>query len=200
MALTYAVTTVPHLLAYLQRSADDLLLLEQLIDGATIAFEKYCKKPLVTRAFTEKHTGGPNGKRGGSKELFLDHRPIVSVTSIQDDQSTPATVPSADYQVLAEEGILEHHAHWPAPIYHWNVAFTAGHFTTTEAVDENVRLAAHVQIDHWLSGPERAGLESIDRGDETRTFRHDSMNTMVSSRSLLPEVQALLAGYRGHGV
>jgi len=144
----YALTTWPHLKAHLRIEVGDILLMEQLIDAASQRLDGRCRKPLRQREFTEAHSGGQGLCRGGAKRIWLNHRPIVSVTSIRDDQGTPATVEATDYTILRNEGALEHHAHWPEPLYRWNITFIAGFFATVDAVDEVMRAACHRLVEH----------------------------------------------------
>lgn len=82
---------------------DDLL--NQLIASASEAVETYCGRRFAKTVYTEYDDG-----RGDSR-LVLDHRPIVSVTSVHDDLrrtfDAGSLVSPDDYIVRELAGIIE---------------------------------------------------------------------------------------------
>lgn len=109
---------------------------------ATYALEAECKgTAFIQRTFTEDYAAGQvPGRRGGAKRIHLFHGPIVSVTSITDDDSN--TVASTDYTIVSEAGYLEHDALWPSPVGRWTIVYTAGVFADTDDVSWNVKNVA----------------------------------------------------------
>jgi hypothetical protein len=99
-----------------------------LIEAATGIVELLLTRPVIQRSFTVRQSGGMHGGRGGAKRIYLEQRPIVSLTSIQDDGSTPDALDVNDVILWQEEGILEYrYAAFPAPTDGlWNISFTAG--------------------------------------------------------------------------
>lgn len=117
--------------------------LERACVIASLAIESMCGSTVfIQRAFTEDYTAGNNGRLGGSKRLYLNHLPIVSVTSITDDDSN--TVAGTEYTIIANDGVLEHDTYWPSPVGRWTVVYTAGHFADTDDVDWDVKEWARV--------------------------------------------------------
>lgn len=188
MPLSYALSTWPHLKAYLRRDDVDPLLGDELIDAATQAMEgEVGGHPFVVRAFTELSTGGPGGQRGGAKRLFLGRRPIASITSITDTIIPSVTVPATDYALNGPLGYLEHVASWPAPTSpgFWQIAGTAGRYASVEAVDPDLRLACHLQVAYWLTRPIDAVM-AVSSDGKSRSYR------FIGEPELLPEAKALL--------
>lgn len=191
MPLSYALSTYPHLQAWLRREVD-MQHAEELIDSATVAIERALGGvAFVQRTITaERHKGG-NGdtwraERGGGRRLYLHWTPIVSVSAIQDDQDTPATVASTDYEIEPE--YLEHHDTWPVPYYRWNVTYVAGHFADVTAVTEDVRLACHRLVAHMLNGPQGPTLGE-SKGDTSVTYD-------VAAGVIPSDVMQLVTHYR----
>jgi len=119
-------------------SAEDLEL-RRATAIATYALEAKCNGTVfVRRSFTEDYGGGQvPGRRGGAKRIHLHHAPIVSVTSITDDDSN--TVASTDYTIVSEQGYLEHDSIWPSPVGRWTIIYTAGVFADTDDVSWNIK-------------------------------------------------------------
>lgn len=185
MALSYRLTTLDRVKKYLVTlGTQQEGKVEPLIDAATLAIEGYCQNAFVQRAFTDQHTGGVHGERGGAKRLFLSRYPIVSVASITDPAG--GTVAATDYVVASAEGYLEHVGMWPAPTYRWSIAYTAGRFASESAVNEDVRLACHMLIEDWLRAP--TGPISSKSGGQ-RSVQYES-------RDIPERVRALLEPYR----
>jgi hypothetical protein len=174
----------------MRQDIEDVLLAEQLIDAATLAIEGYTGKIFVQRTITaEQHAAGGNGAdRGGAKRMHLRYYPIVSVTSISDDQTTPATVAGTDYTILGDIGALEHDSSWPVPIYRWNVTYVAGRFATMDLVTDDLRLACNMQAADWYRN-QPSSIMSRSKGDNSESF-------LVTDDELLPRVRSLLNRYK----
>lgn len=191
MALSYALSTYPYLQAWLRRDVD-VQLAEELIDASTVAIERALGNvAFVQRTITaERHAAGRgnaiSSDRGGARRIFLDWAPIVSVSTVADDQSTPATVPATDYEVEPE--YLEHHGYWPTPFYRWKVTYVAGHFASVTAVTENVRLACHRLVGHMLIGPQ-GPITSETKGDASVAYD-------IATGTLPADVMQLVSHYR----
>lgn len=111
--LNYAITA-----SYVYAAGDDTFesfddtLLEQLIEGATLAAEKYTERAFVQRSITERHHGD------GTDILRLWRQPIVSITSVsyervvgkKGDGSTVAfdigDTPKTDSLTVYKDGVL----------------------------------------------------------------------------------------------
>lgn len=143
-AKTYCGTT-----AGMQGFAQDTLL-SSLITAASLAIRQACNGTIyIQQSFTEDYDMGKRpGELGNARRVYLLHRPIVSVTSITDDDSS--TISSDDYTVIAEQGVLEHDCWWPSPAGRWTVIYTAGKYADLTSVPENVKLACKLEINRLL--------------------------------------------------
>lgn len=195
MPLAHALTTWAHLRPYLDRDGIDRTHCEELIDAATVEFEKCTGKPLIIRTFAEDSEASiAPGCLGGAPTIWLEHRPVVSVTSISDGTET---IPPTSYVVHKARGGLQYvGGRWPAPTLGslWTVTFTAGFFADVAAVDENVRRACHQQVSYWLNLPREANI-SVSGQAGTTTHRLPGWGEDESP--LLPEVRAALVKYSG---
>ncbi len=170
MALSYALTTVANVKGFLRTfDPEHDPLLDTLVDAATVAIEKHIQSPVIQRSFTEDYSGGVTDScLGGAKRIYLRQYPIVSVTSITDDNSE--TIGAADYTIVAQRGILENDGVWERPEGRWTIVYTAGLFAAVEDVTEDIQLAAHRLIAIWFhdsrqpvtaaSGPGSTGTAS----------------------------------------
>lgn len=157
MPLAYALSTWPQAQPWLEQvgHVKDPTWVEQMLDAATVRIEHETGATFVQRSFTERRRGGVLGVRGGAKRIYLDHYPVVSVTSITDEDSD--TVAAADYRILEDLGALEHDGRWPVPTGEWSIVYTAGRYASTDAVAEDVRLACNLLVSHWIGAREDGG-------------------------------------------
>ena len=174
MALPYALSTVPHLRAYLRSDEADLVLLDQMIDAATLAIEDACRDVFVQHSLTEHHSGGAQrSQRGGAKRIYLNASHIQSVTSILDDQPTPYAIQPTDYTILDGIGALQHLYHWPPPLWQWHITYSGGWFADTDSVDEALRLACNREAAYLLREP-RGPIASESTSRRTASFTFDT--------------------------
>lgn len=130
--------------------------IQAIVDGASALIEDFCQNAFVQRSFTEHYTGGINIHKGGAKRLYLKHFPIVSVASITDDRGY--VMPSDQYVIWPEKGILEHFGYWYVPQTttgapgRWTVVYTAGRYANTAAVLPSLKLACNMLIaTRWMA-------------------------------------------------
>ncbi len=118
---------------------------ERLINSASNRIEKALNGHWYRRdTATEDHSGANTPSRlGGARRLWLRHSPIVSVTSITDDDTS--TIASGDYTIVSVPGYLEHDFYWPAPTGRWTVIYTAGDATAIEGVKDHAKVACCIE-------------------------------------------------------
>jgi hypothetical protein len=160
------------------------------IGGATFAIEAYVGNAIVQRSFTEDYTAGQGPRIGGASRIHLKHYPIVSVTSITDDESN--TVASTDYIILADEGYLEHDWRWPAPVGRWTIVYTAGRYATTKAVEQHWKTACKLLLADYWNLP-KSNIESKKIGDLDIKYRTQSGD---STSSMPMAVERLIKPFR----
>lgn len=202
MPLAHALSTWPQAQPLLEQigHVKDPIWVEQLLDAATVRIENETGATFVQRSFTERRLGGAERRgsyvygwrpeqyatrtREGRKRLYLDRYPIVSVTSITDEDSE--TVASGDYRILENLGVLEHDGVWPLPTGEWSIVYTAGRFADTDSVSEDVRLACNLLVAHWIGAREvqESGFAAAPIFDAT----------------LPPDVKALVLPYAARSV
>jgi len=137
-------------------------LIESAINAASLILESAMNGTVfVQQTFTEDYSGGVNGKRGGAKRIHLYHQPIVSVTSIIDDDSNEVT--STYYTIVATKGFLEHDWRWPAPVGRWTIIYKAGLFETEADVDAAVKEACKLLVAERYRS-RRPGVQSSNVG------------------------------------
>lgn len=137
-------------------------LLESLINAQSWAIESAMNGVVfVQRNFTEDYSGGIGGRRGGAKRIHLYHKPIVSVTSIVDDDSNEVT--STYYTIVANKGFLEHDWQWPAPVGRWTIIYKAGLFEATANVAADVKEACQLLVINRYQS-RKPGIQSKSTG------------------------------------
>lgn len=104
---------------------------------ASLAIESLCGgTKFIRRTFTEDYD-----THDAVRILYLNAQPIVSVTSITDDDSN--TIASTEYTIVnpgnGAASYLEHDTYWPAPVGRWTVVYTAGIWEDTDDVDWDVK-------------------------------------------------------------
>lgn len=177
--LAHALTTVPATIAFLSTDVEPSVV-EAFIDAATTRIENYCDNGFVQRTFTEYHTGGINQHTlGGAKRLFLSRSPIVSVSSVTDQDDTPTAIAATSYRIAPDLNALEHISTWPAPVGRWIVIYTAGAFATTADVTADLQLAVHFLVADWLGDPQRPVL-STSTGTRSQNYVTGGMSERVT--------------------
>jgi len=107
MAASGDLTNAANVKEYLGLSgSDDDTFIGNLIERASEAIENYCRRKFTSTQYTEYHDGR------GEPRLVLNHRPIISVTSVHDDLDrafgSGALIDSGDYITRDDEGIIEY--------------------------------------------------------------------------------------------
>lgn len=175
------------------------LLLEGMIDAGTQLIEGFCQQGFVVRDYVEHYTGGVNGARGGARSIFLNRYPIVAVDSIADESGE--TVEPEDFTIWPTRGQLEHASTWPAPFSanggtgKWEIAYTAGRFADTAAVDAALKRALYLAISAWraTSALGGEGIDSKKVGDFSISKGGSGSNVVSPGAALgLPDSVLLL--------
>lgn len=181
------------------------------INRATYRLEAFCGVGLVQTTYVERHTGLSHDGRGvmpwtaegftggGTKFLYLQHYPVVSITSIVDEASTPTSIAAADYYVRKDVGILEHYSVWPTPYKYasgteipgeWIVTLVAGWFASVAAVTWDVKdacLSLVAEALYRTSG----SVSEIESGTLRVKFAGEGENA-----KLPPNVRATMGRYK----
>ncbi len=163
---------------------------EHINGAAALKLEDMCAGiAFVQRSFTEDHSGGIVGRRGGLKRLYLNRTPIVSVASITDDNSN--TIAATGYTIIGTLGnsYLEFDGLMPAPVGRWTVIYTAGVFADTASVTWDVKLAAIILVKRMRDNKGiRASSSSLSGRSGSRSR---SQGLGGSERNTIPTIAEL---------
>lgn len=122
--------------------------LDVIAAGVTSAMQAYMRRELVLATYSsELHSLSV-----ASPLLLLDHRPLVSVSSVLIDGD-----PVTDYQIDAKLGALYREAGWPAGRYHLAVTYQAGFATIPPAIASAALEQARAQWSRHAFGGNRHG-------------------------------------------
>ena len=167
-------------------------LLELLIDSVSEAFNSRVGGMLAKATYTDKYIDG-NGK----ESLILPNYPIISVTSMYEDDVLLTEGVSADYVVDYARGIIRRVGGvWLRGRQTIKITYVAGYVvqgatlgTGETALPADLRLACSIQVAHeWKK------VQGSAWGETSRTYP-DGSTTRVE-RGLLREVEEILAPYR----
>ncbi|MFC4768738.1 head-tail connector protein [Effusibacillus consociatus] len=105
-------------------------IIEFLINAASEAIEKYCRRKMKQATYTDEEYDGT-----GSQNLYLKQYPISSITSIKIDD---VVVAATEYKTRKESGIVVRmNAMWDKGILNLKVTYQAGY----AAIPSDVELA-----------------------------------------------------------
>ena len=171
--------------------------LEELIDAATKAIESRCQNGFVNRSYTEDYYWWQIGGWSRDKSVIrLKQYPIVSVTSITDQDSPANTVASTDYWLEKRLGRLIRPGGWTIPqdsngfATYWPIIYTSGRYAATANVDDDLKLACKVQVAAMWNRPDKS----------VRRKRVDSLElewgaSENETGELVPEAVSLIQPY-----
>ena len=174
--------------------------LEALIDGTSDAFEKYIQNGLINRAYTEDYSWEELSRHWtsqGPHRIELRRYPIVSVTSITDQASTPNTIAATEYWLDKPHGWLVRNGVWQRPVdangweTYWTIVYTAGRFASTATVDTGIKLAMKMQVAHAFANPNSIKKHEVD----DLQIEYHALTAEAAVLPLLPSVRALLSTY-----
>jgi hypothetical protein len=161
--------------------------IESLIDSASGSIENYCQTYFLQRTVTAEPVDG------GVSKIFLRFSPVVSVSSIVDDAAH--TVPSSDYYLDKETGMLRHWGRFPIPVAtsgmrtKWYVTYVAGWFASIETVDAALKDACAKFVVMKYENPS-GNANSVSVGSLSISYG----NTTTSSTGSLATVPDFIAG------
>lgn len=161
-------------------------LIEDLISRVTDMFHKYCGvDQFKSKSYTEYYSGS------GTRELFTDQRPIISVESIAIDHDwiwgTDSTVASTDYAIM-DDCIVLKATYFTTGTRNIKVIYTAGFAT----IPNDLTLACIMETARIFKRRENIDVvsKSYDGGGSVTKFME----------GMLPESKRILNRYIGAGV
>jgi uncharacterized phiE125 gp8 family phage protein len=167
-------------------SSDHDAFLTSLLGRVTTFIEGYCHRTFAETTHTEYRTGD------GERDMVLRHKPITSITGIEDVYGGAGFNYDGDdehdyWECDYEAGILYllQDVFPSSPVQTVKVTYTAGYATVPEDVRQ---VAVELVASKWyLKERQAEGVQSISFGGEQKTYRRDELTPM--------QVQAL-APYR----
>jgi len=170
--------------------ADHDTRLSALITNVTARVLAYLQTAVVYETVTEKHFGGV-------KRLYLKKYPYVSDIAIIDGAGN--TVPSTDYLIIAEQGILQHVGYWPTALEsdgkvgRWAITLKAGLAASTTVVPGDIKEACHLWVSRRFNRVDQS-VRSKSMGDLSISYTGSD-----DADAIPPDVAAILSPYVSRG-
>ena len=164
--------------------ADDVI--DDLITRVSDRFHKYCGiSSFHSTTYTEYYSGQ------GTQELFLDQRPIISITSIKQDSEwafgSDSTFASDNYAIQDDRVVLKDNV-FSSGVRNLQVIYTAGYAT----IPTDLKQACIEEV-------ARAFDKRLNVDVSSRTLADTSTFTM-RQESLMQDTIDVLKRYLGTGV
>ncbi len=187
---TNALDTLANIKTHLRITSGDTTYdtqLETMIDGLSIAFNRYTRRDLLARDRTDYYDGD------GSGILYVHHWPINSITSLHYDTDrdfdSDTLVATSDYFYNKDEGVIElESGGFPDARKCIKLVSNAG-FTSIPA---DLLMAFRDQVKaHW-----RWWMDNLEK---IRSVTKESVSYSFDNSVFLPVVQRVLDTYRRKG-
>jgi hypothetical protein len=167
-------------------------LLELLIDSVTVMFDSHLGRTLAKTTYANLYFDGT-----GKENLYLPNWPVISITSIYEDDVLLTEGVDSDYVLYADIGILKRvSGAWLKGLKTVKTTLVAGYVVQgaaplagETALPANVKLACMIQV-----AREWKKTQGSEWGESSRTFP-DGSTTRIE-RGLLKEVEEILDHYR----
>jgi uncharacterized phiE125 gp8 family phage protein len=158
-------------------------ILNDLIEAVSEEFETYTSRKFIQATYTDEYFDGD-----GTRILWLPNWPIISVTSVVENDVTLTEGNEEDYIVYKEEGYLWRVGTvWAEGVKNIKITYTAGYLQSD--IPKDLVLAVKKQVAfEWQK------QKSKRWGEQARTFPDGSITFIISE--LLPDVQDILNRYK----
>lgn len=201
MATTDLVTRTEYqTFAGLTVAADSRL--DAIIEAISLAIEKYCRTLFIIRSTSQKWRRSDTSFRSAGfsdyafkRGIWLNNYPVVSITSIVDQATTPNSITSTFYTLHPDIGFLQLWIN-PVPLdansneSYWTITYTAGRFVATANVDANLKLATYLLISQIIGRPDPS-VASKTVGQLSITYKDGTSGSI----DIFDNVQELLSEY-----
>jgi len=149
------------------------LLLEELINSATDFIEKYCGRRFAKTTYTDSLVDG-----NGTRYLFLDNYPIISVTTIYRHYlvGTDELYDSTYYVIYAEEGyIYRDEGDWPSGNKNIKITYAAGYDFAVDGIPQGLQYICNSLVKTGFESKSNEGISSERMGDYSVNYTSDSI-------------------------
>jgi uncharacterized phiE125 gp8 family phage protein len=162
-------------------TADDTLI-ENIINGVSILFEKYCGAKFINQTITEVLDGS------GEEKILVEYIPIVSLTEIKSavDDTSPETLTITDFSFNPSAGIIRYKTGiFEAGFQNISIKYSSGYGAAIANLPDDLKLAALKQCEFFYKR---------DAADFSDTF-DEGMIIRAPSEMLSPTVKDMLTPY-----
>lgn len=180
----YALVSLEEVKRFMNMSgavAETDTLLESLIDSVSALVESVINRNILTREYTEYHSGR------GISVLFPHQSPITEVTSIHDDSEwlweAVDLISSDSYRVLNDNSLIFRDVTLGNYDSNIKIVYTAGYTTTPE----DLKLAVITEVVRVFKGKDQVGTSSLSLADGSTSY---------SVEALLDQTRLILNKYK----
>jgi len=147
------------------------LLLEELINSVTDFMERYCGRRFKKTTYTDLLVDG-----NGTRYLFLDNYPIISVTSIYRHYvfATDDLFDSDYYKVYENEGYVYRGMKWPYGQKNIKITYEAGYDFAT-GIPAELEYLCNSLVKMRFNSEGKAGIKSEKMGNYSVTYSDESI-------------------------
>jgi hypothetical protein len=162
----------------------------RLIEAATSAIERYCRRTFASEEVTEYLDGN------GTSRIWLERRPVSTITSVTVNDTALDNSSNDAWKLNPNTGTLtrgtgQHDSqlaiHWPRGTRNVVVVYTGGY----AAIPSDVKLAAVTLVKHIHDATTKTGILS---SENIGAYSY-VLNTAFSKGGFPPAVAMLLSSY-----
>ena len=162
--------------------------LDKIADGVARAINDFLGVTMINSIYTEIYDGYDDFGKSLGNTLFVDHYPIVSITSLADDDVAIAS--TAYYLYLAEGKIILKNDVFTADYQTIDIVYVAGFGAAAANVPDTLKLACYKWIKVIYDG---------DVVDFSQQFGEGSM-AQITRESIPKDIKFLLEPYKCRGI
>ncbi len=162
--------------------------LETIIDGVSEGFNRFCDRVLAKATHTSIYLDGPE-----RRDLILPNFPVISITSIYEDDVELTEGADYDYRLYADEGILRRvGGNWAQGDKVIKITYVAGYIAIpispeVENIPADLKLAVLWQIAaEWMAHKNKTwGKTSESKPDGSSVTRYETTQLLKEVREVL---------------
>lgn len=151
--------------------APNNLLLEELINSVTDFMERYCGRRFYKTTYTALLVDG-----NGTRYLFLDNYPIISVTTIHSYSvfTTDVLYDSNYYTIYANEGYVYRALGWPYGHKNIKITYDAG-YDFAVGIPSELEYICNSLVSKRFNSEDKIGIKSEKIGGYSVTYSDESI-------------------------
>lgn len=158
--------------------------LDKIADGVAALINKYLNVTMITTEYTETYDGWSDEGDYIGSTLFVQHYPIVSITSLSDNDTA---ISSSSYYLYKDEGrIVLKDDSFTNDYQSIDIVYKAGYGTARANVPDSLKLACYKWIKVVYEG---------DVVDFSQQFGESSF-AVVAKEAMPADIKGILEPYR----